>query len=321
METLINDLRFGVRTLRRSPGFSALAILTFVLGIGVNIAIFSVVDAVALRRLGVAEPGRIVRVFNEDPAHRDRGTVSSWLETQQFRTESTAFEAIAGAERRAVIVREDGEPKLLLTNVVSDNYFDVMRVTPAAGRMFAPAALQAGVAPPVAVISYEYWRRRFGGDYAAVGQTIVMTGVTCTIIGVLPRDFRGTELFLNPDVYLPVSSWLAIVPGDRAAQTRPQARRIEVFGRLREGATPAQGAAALTVMQAQLQTQFPEQETGRRPRRTIVSDTRDRQVRTAAALLLAVAALVLLIACANIANLLCGARRRTSRGDRHARGD
>src|SRR5579859_1597267 len=123
METLLNDLRFGVRTLRKSPGFSALAILTFALGIGVNIAIFSVVDAVALRHLGVAEPGRIVRVYDEDPAHRDRGSNSSWIEMRQFRAERTAFEAIAGAERRGVIVREDGEPKLLLTNVVSDNYF------------------------------------------------------------------------------------------------------------------------------------------------------------------------------------------------------
>lgn len=322
METFLKDLRFGARTLRKTPGFSALAILTFALGIGVNIAIFSVVDAVALRRLGVAEPGRIVRIFNEDPAHRDRGTESSWFETQQFNAERTAFESIAGAERRAVIVREDGEPKLLLTNVVSDNYFDVMRVTAAAGRMFAPSEFQSAGAPPVAVLSYDYWQRRFGGDRAAVGQTMVMTGVTCTIIGVLPRDFRGTELFLNPDVYLPVSSWLAIVPGDRAAQSRPQARRIEVFGRLRDGVTPARGTAALAVIQTQLQTQFPDQETGRRLDVHFVSDTRDPQVRTAAALLLGVAALVLLIACANIANLLIarGEERRIEIATRAAIG-
>jgi predicted permease len=322
METLLDDLRFGVRTLRKSPGFSALTILTFALGIGVNIAIFSVVDAVSLRQLGVRDAGRIVRIFNEDPAHRDRGSRSSWLETRHFRTEHTAFEAIAGAERRGVIVREDGEPKLLLTNVVSDNYFDVMRVTPAAGRTFAPSELQASGAPPVAVISYAYWQRRFGGDRSAVGQTMVMTDVTCTIIGVLPRDFRGTELFLNPDVYLPISSWLAIIPGDRAAQNRPQARRIEVFGRLRDGATPTQAAAALAVIQAQLQTEFPEQETGRRLDVRLERDTRGPQVTTAAALLLAVAALVLLIACANIANLLIarGEERRVEIATRVAIG-
>jgi len=322
METLINDLRYGARTLRKSLGFSALAILTFALGIGVNIAIFSVVDAVALRQLGVAEPGRIVRIFNEDPAHRDRGETSSWFELQQFRAERTAFGAIAGAERRGVIVREDGEAKLLLTNVVSDNYFDVMRVTPAAGRVFAPSELQAPGAAPVAVISYDYWRRRFGGDPSAVGETMVMTGVSCTIIGVLPRDFRGTELFLNPDVYLPIASWLTIIPGDRAAQSRPQSRRIEVFGRLRDGTTPAQGAAALNVIQAQLQTQFPEQETGRRLDARFESDTRGPQVRTIAALLLGVAALVLLIACVNIANLLIarGEERRVEIATRVAIG-
>jgi putative ABC transport system permease protein len=322
METLLNDLRFGVRTLSKSPGFSALAILTFALGIGVNIAIFSVVDAVALRRLGVADPGRIVRVYNEDPAHPDRGTVSSWLETRQFSTERTAFEAIAGAERRAVIVREDGEPKLLLTNVVSDNYFDVMRVTPAAGRVFVASDLPGAGAPPVAMISYQYWQRRFGGDRAAVGQTLVMTGVDCTIVGVLPREFRGTELFLNPDVYLPVASWLAIVPGDRDAQTRPQSRRVEVFGRLRAGATVAQGAAALAVIQARLRTQFPEQETGRAMDVRLESETRGPQARTAAALLLGVAALVLLIACANVANLLIarGEQRRVEIATRVAIG-
>ena len=322
METLLNDLRFGMRTLRKSPGFSGLTILTFALGIGVNIAIFSIVDAVALRQLGVAEPGRIVRVFNEDPAHRDRGSTSSWVEVQHFRTERTAFEAVAGAERRGVIVREDGEPKLLLTNVVSDNYFDVMRVTPEAGRVFTPSELQAAGAPPVAVISYDYWQRRFAGDRAAVGQTMVMSGVACTIMGVLSRDFRGTELFLNPDIYLPISSWLAINPGDRGAQTRPQARRNEVFGRLRESATPAQGAAALAVIQAQLQTEFPEQETGRRLDVRFDRDTRGPQTRTAAALLVAVAALVLLIACANIANLLIarGEERRVEIATRAAIG-
>lgn len=322
METLLNDLRFGVRSLRKSPGFSALAIWTFALGIGVNVAIFSVVDAVALRHLGVAEPGRIVRIFNEDPAHRDRGRTSSWFELQQLRAERTAFEAIAGAERRAVIVRENGEPKLLLTNVVSDDYFDVMRLAPVAGRLFTPSDLQAPGAAPVALISYDYWQRRFAADPAAVGQAMVMTGVSCTIVGVVPRDFRGTELFLNPDVYLPISSWLTIVPGDRPAQARPQARRIEVFGRLRDGATPAQGAAALAVIQRQLQTQFPEQETGRRLDVRFETDTRGPQVRTVAALLFGIAALVLLIACVNIANLLIarGEERRVEIATRAAIG-
>jgi predicted permease len=322
MDTLLNDLRMGARTLAKSPGFSVLAILTFALGIGVNVAIFSVVDAVALRQIGVADPGRIVRIFNDDPAHPDRGSTSSWLEAQSFRTERAVFESIAGAERRAVIVRESGEPKLLLTNVVSDTYFDVMRVTPPVGRVFTPAELQAPGAPPIAAISYDYWQRRFGGDPSVVGQTMAMSGVSCTIIGVLPRDFRGTELFLNPDVYLPISSWLTINPGDRGAQTRPQARRIEVFGRLRAGATPAQGVAALALIQAQLQTQFPQQETGRVIGVRFESDTRGPQVRTAAALLLSVAALVLLIACANIANLLVarGEERRVEIATRTAIG-
>src|SRR4029077_19436730 len=137
MDTLIQDLRFGLRQLRRSPGFAALAVLTLALGIGVNVAIFSVVDAAVLRPIAVSEPDRIVRIFNEDPAHPDRGDRSSWIEVQRFNTESRAFAAVTAAERRAGIVRDtvrgEGAPGVsdeahrLLVNTVANNYFDVFQ--------------------------------------------------------------------------------------------------------------------------------------------------------------------------------------------------
>src|SRR5579864_7260203 len=159
MDGVIQDVRFGLRLLRQSPGFTALAVQTFALGIGVNIAIFSIVDAIALRPIGVSAPDRIVRVFNEDAAHPDRGETSSWIEAKRFATEARAFAATAAANRRAAIVRNGDEARLLLVNVVTSSYFDVFQVTPAAGRTFTSAEAARPDAPPMAVLSYDVWRR------------------------------------------------------------------------------------------------------------------------------------------------------------------
>src|SRR6266540_639923 len=278
MDSTWQDLRFALRMLRKSPGFSATAILTFALGIGVNVAIFSVIDAAAMRPLGVAAPDRMVRILNEDAAHPDRASFSSWIEIQRFRTESTAFAGVAGADRRAVIVKQDDEARMLLANVVSDNYFDVFQVTPAAGRTFTPAELSSASAAPLMVLSYDYWQRRYNGDSSIVGQTIVASDTVCVVLGVLPRAFRGTELFLNPDVYLPLSTWLVMNPGERVKLERPQARQIEAFGRLRAGVTPAQAAAALVPIQQQLASEYPQQESGRRIEVKFDSDKSGQQV-------------------------------------------
>ena len=304
MNYLAQDLRFGVRMLRKSPAVSAIAVLTFALGIGVNVTIFSVVDAVALRPLDVPEAGRIVGILNEDPAHPERGASSSWVELQALRTESGAFAGITAADRRAVIVREQDETRLLLTNVVSDNYFDVFRVAPVAGRTFSPTEAGAPNAPPVMLLSYEYWQRRYNGDPGVVGQTIVASDVATTVLGILPRNFRGTELFLNPDVYLPLSTWLVMVPGDRVRLERPQSRSLEVYGRLRPGVTPEQATAALSPVQRRLADQYPQQEAARRFDVRFHRDARGPQAKAIAALLLGVAGLVLVIACVNVANLL-----------------
>lgn len=304
MNSFIQDLRFGARMLRKSPAVSAIAILTFALGIGVNVTIFSVVDAIALRPLDVPEADRIVKILNQDPAHPERGASSSWIELQAMRTESRALAGVTAADRRAVMVKEDDETRLLLTNVVSDNYFDVFRVSPGVGRAFTAAEAGAPNSPPVLLLSYEYWQRRYNGDPGIVGQTIVASDVACTVLGVLPRTFRGTELFLNPDAYVPLSTWLMMVPGDRVRLERPQSRQLEVFGRLQPGVTLAQASAALSSIQQDLAGKYPQQESGRRFDVKSVRNARGPQMEAIAALLLGVAALVLVIACVNVANLL-----------------
>jgi putative ABC transport system permease protein len=303
MGSIVQDVKFGLRMLRKSPGFSALAILTFALGIGVNVAIFSVVDAIALRPLSVVDAGRIVKLVNEDVSHPDRGDSSSWIEAQRFDTER-ALAAVTAVDRRAVIVKQGGDAHRLLVNVVANNYFDVFRVAPTVGRVFTTVELAAPDASPVAVLSYDYWRRQYNSDPNIVGRTITASDVACVIVGILPRTFRGTELFLNPDIYVPISTWLAMAPGDRVRLERPQARQLELFGRLRPGVTPAQAAAALALVQRRLAVDYPREESGRRIGVKFESDTRGRNMRLVGTLLLAVAALVLLIAAVNVANLL-----------------
>ena len=303
MQGILQDLRLAFRLLRQSPGFSALTVFTFALGIGVNVAMFSVVDAVALRGLGVPDAGRIVRIYNEEVLHPDRGTRSSWIEARRFESASGAFTGVAASDRRGVIVKQADEAHTLLANVVSDNYFDVMQVSPFAGRLFTTMTVQDASAPAI-VLSYDYWRRQFKGDRQIVGQTIVASDVTCAVLGVLPRTFRGTELFLNPDVYVPISTWMVMNPGDRVRLERPQARQLEIFGRLRPTITPAKAAATLAGIQQQLAAEYPAQETGRRLDVKLERETRGTQVRLIGALLFGIAGLVLLIAIVNVANLL-----------------
>ena len=195
MNVIGQDVRFALRMLRKSPGLSTIAILTFALGIGVNVSIFSVVDAIALRPLAVRDADRIVRIFNQDPAHPERGIASSWIEAEAMRAEARGFAAVTAVDRRAVMVKEDDETRMLLTNVVAENYFDVFRITPQAGRVFS-AADSATTSQPVVVLSYDYWQRRYNADPAIVGQTIVATDVACTVLGILPRSFRGGLYFL-----------------------------------------------------------------------------------------------------------------------------
>jgi putative ABC transport system permease protein len=314
MLILVQDVRFALRILRNAPAFSAIAVLTFALGVGANIAIFSVVDAVALRGIGVDDPDQVVRIVNKDLAHTDRPDTSSWMEANRFRTESSAFAAIAAADRRAVIVRENGEAHVLLANVVSDSYFDVMRMNPAAGRTFSPAELSGKNPPPLIVISYDYWLQRYHGDPGIAGKTMVATDLACVIAGVLPRNFRGTELFLNPEVYVPISTWLTMIPGERLQLERVGLRKVEVFGRLKSGVTTQQGAAALNAIQRQLVREYQAEESGHSLEVKTDREARAPQISSVTLLLFGIGGLVLLIACANVANLLL-VRAEVRRGE------
>jgi predicted permease len=310
MKTTLHDLRYALRLLGKSPGFTAAAIVTLALGIGANTAIYTLADATLLRPVKVADPDRLV-VFSWS------SSVPDFREYQARDDVFSGTTASGGASRMSITV--DGTSELAVGLFASGNLFDVLGVSPAHGRLLQQADDAPG-APTVAVLSHAYWQSRFGADPAAVGRLVSINGVAATIVGVAPAWFRGVSLFSSPAVYLPVSSSDQIRTGAFFARAKALTNRgfvwLRVMGRLREGVAVGQAEAALG---AQYQQQHPPSP-GRSPeklRLTPLSTTAlggdAAAVRRFVMLLAGVVSLTLLIGCANIANLLlarAAARRR-----------
>jgi putative ABC transport system permease protein len=305
LEQLLQDIRFGLRMLRKSPGFTAAAVLTLALGIGPNIAMFSIADAVALRPLAVEDTARIVRISNTKVSGAfDADPSSSWPEYEAFRTANRSLSGIAASDRRRVLLRRGEEARLLLANVVSPNYFDVLRVKPILGRVFGEGEFQVPDAPHVIVFSYDFWQREFNRDPRIVGTTVIANQLECLVIGILPRSYRGTEHMLNPDVYVPLPTWYAMDSNERKYYAARDFREFDLFGKLQSGATPGQAQVELAGIQQRLSEQFPKTDADRLIAVKLDREQRGEQVGPVAALLFCVTGLVLLIACANVTNLL-----------------
>ncbi len=204
LETLIQDLRFGIRILWRNPGFTAVVVLTLGLGIGANTAIFSVVDALLLRQLPVARPQELVRLSSISPRNTD--TNFSYSAFQQFRAGSARVaDVMAANATRSIRATVDGEVEVLNRKMVSGNYFSVLGVPSVAGRTFTAGDDDFGATTPVAVLSYRYWARRFGQDGRAMGRTITIAATVFTIVGVAATDFRSETVGELPDVWTPLT--------------------------------------------------------------------------------------------------------------------
>jgi len=305
LDDLLQDVRFGLRMLHKSPGFTLIAVLTLALGIGPNIAMFSIADAVALRPLAVEDTARIVRVSNTKVSGAyDADPDSSWPEYEAFRTANRSLSGIAASDRRTVLLRRGEEARLLLANVVSPNYFDVLRVKPILGRVFGEGEFQASDAPHLIVFSYDFWQREFNRDPQIVGTTVIANQLECMVIGILPRSYRGTEHMLNPDVYVPLPTWYAMSSNERKYYSARDFREFELFGKLQPGASPLQAQVELAGIQQRLSEQFPKTDSDRKITVKFDREQRGEQVSPVVALLFCVTGLVLLIACANVTNLL-----------------
>ncbi|MBZ5592649.1 MAG: ABC transporter permease [Acidobacteriia bacterium] len=328
LERLGQDLRYAVRMMKNSPGFTLVAVLSLALGIGGNTAIFSLMNAVMLRSLPVQEPDRLV-LFGAGRAVgiTDSLPDKSWQlfaypfyrEVQrknQVFSGVTAMMSLPNDVRTVVQGARASEP--VHTRLVSGTYFSVLGVTPVAGRTFTDAEDQTPGANPVAVMSHSWWQRRFGRDPSVVGKTLTIGSTVYKIIGVTPPEFFGTTVGESPDLWIPLAMNGQVPPGwgGEKATRDPSFQSLYILARLRPGVGAAQAGSQVNLIFKQSLHQrvgsHPSEEELRGIRRALIEITPGgrglseirQQFSMSLRLLMAAVSLVLLIACANIANLL-----------------
>ena len=298
MDSLIKDIRYGVRGLLKHPGFTAIVVITLALGIGASTAIFSVVDSVLLRRLPYRTAERIVAIqeYGKD-GKRGQSTSANFLD---WRAQNTVFEHLAAIKTTTMnLALSDSAERIDLAQTNAD-FFDVFGITPQYGRLFIPSDEQAGH-QPVVVVSNTLWQRRFGGDPSLVGKPITLDGSNYTVIGIAPPGFRypdKTELWLPPLRLVP-----ELFPGQDVTQTRRMGY-LTAVALLKPGVSQQQAAGEMETITARLRQQYPDTNNVRFNRvvslhEHIVGDTNKLLW-----LLLGAVTFVLLIGCANVANLV-----------------
>ncbi|MGJ5819239.1 ADOP family duplicated permease [Paludibaculum fermentans] len=295
LEVLTQDARYACRQLLRAPGFTAVAVLCLAVGIGVNSTVFSLVDGMWMRPLPVKSPGELV--YLSLATERDVFGGISFPEYEDFRDQSKTLSGLAVTQRRGPILRGDGFADATMSNVVSEDYFSVLGVSAQVGRVFTQHAREAG---PVVVMSDSLWRRRFGSDPAIVGKPVRL-GRLYTVIGIAPRGFRGIEQWIDSDFWIPMSSWDPSQGGERIQRESPS---FTALGRLRPGISMTQARAEVDGIARNLQRAYPRFNQGRHGVLYSALEYRLRTAGSLAGILLGIVALVLLIACANVANLL-----------------
>ena len=300
-EGFLKDVRHAVRLLLHAPGFSIVTILTLALGIGVNVAIFSLVDAVMLRPLPYPEPDRLISIW-ETSASRGggaptRGSVSPG-NLGDYRSAS-GFTAIAGLAARVRNLTGNSEPEALMSEHVTDNYFQVLGVPPALGRTFTAEEMAPNGRRAV-VLSDAVWRRRFGADAAILGRPILVDGEPHDVVGVMPPHFRGLTDFASRD---PVGFWVPAIYDVELLNNRGD-HQIRLVARLADGVSVESARSELSAISESLAKAYPETNervrTGMQPLRDDVV----RNVWISLVILFATVALILTIACVNVANLL-----------------
>ena len=304
------NLRFAFRTLAKSPSFALIAIVSLALGIGANTAMFSYVDAILLRPLPVPDSGRIVEVDSTSPDTR-LGRIS-YADYGDFRDRTKTLEALTCYDffLGGIASQPNQVPKYSLNAGVSGNFFSGLGIQPVLGRAFRADEDAVAGRDLVAVISYHMWDRDFARDDSVLGRRIRVNGSDFTIVGVAPKHFTGPQAFVNPDIYIPMHAYQQAVPGAGADYLSSRKNRSAVFlGRLKPGAKVAEAQSELRIIARDLAAQYPE---ANRDRTVTVLDyvrARFENSPTDAVLsltLLGITGLVLLIACANVANLLLG---------------
>ncbi len=297
MDTLLQDIRYGIRMVAKSPGFAATAILTLALGIGANTALFSVVNGVLLNPLPYHQSDRLVAIYAKTKEF-SQSSISypnylDWVRNQR------SFSAMAGFRQDSYNLTGMGEPERLKAEMVSADLFSLLGVNPVAGRLLRPEEDQVG-ASPVALISQGLWKRKFASSQEAIGKTLVLDGVGYTVVGVIPGDFRyQSGNFQNSDIYVPIGQW-----NDSTFRDRRASMGMDAVGRLQPGVTLRQAQADMDAIAQRLAETYPNADKGTGITLLPLKQDVVGDIQPFLLLLLAAVGFVLLIACVNVANLL-----------------
>jgi putative ABC transport system permease protein len=302
------DFRYAIRTLGRSPGFAVTAVLSLALGIGANVAAFSIADALLLRPMPFDRPDEVVAINGHSAASTIEGV--SYPDLLDLRRTSQSFADMAGyrLNRFGYAPTRDAMAQMKFGMEVSQNFFDMLGVRASVGRTFTSDEAATVGREPVAMVGYDFWRQEFGGDARAVGRTIVLNGATYTIVGVLPETFTGMDPIIRPALAIPVTMGSHV--DDRAA------RLLNLRARLKPGVTIERAQSELAALAAALEREHPEADRDRTLRARTEAQLRMEQsppLLLTVTFLVALSAVVLAIACANVAGLLLARSRARTR--------
>src|SRR5947209_6856271 len=294
--SLLNDLRYNARTLRKQPGFVVLIVLILALGIGANTTIFSVVNAVLIRPLPYEAPERIVMLWETNQSKALPRSIVSPANFLDWRTQNHVFDSLAAFRFWYYTVTGHGDPERYQGARVSTSFFPLLGVRPMLGRNFLPEEEEAG-RDHVVILSHGLWQRRFGSDQNVVGQTLTIDGEPFTVVGVLPASFRFTRV-LNAELEL----WMPLAFAPQ--QLTRADHSITVYARLKQGVSLPQAQAEMDSIARRLEQEYPDTNTGWGVRVNNLHEQATQPIRPTLLILLVVVGFVLLIACANVANLL-----------------
>jgi len=308
METLAKDLRYAFRMLIKSPGFTLIAVLALALGIGANTAIFSVFNGMLWRPLPVKDPQQLVALAKKSRTV-DFPLNLSYPDFQDYRQLKAVFSDLIAYAPSPVNFGAEGHPERAWVELVSGNYFSVLGLEAVRGRTFAPDEGWVLGKDPLIVLGYKYWQRRFGGDPGIIGRAVQVNSHPFTIIGVAPERYRGAYYFLEPDFYLPLTTINLLDPGAAEFLTKRDDSGLRVLGRLQPGISPAQAMAAAEPIERRLAQEFPDSH--KNTSLLVLPELAARPepglggfMSTAMIVFMLLVGLVLLIACANVANLI-----------------